>query len=171
VQPEHDSDIDITLLSGSGISGGIMTANFKCQFFVGGGGGNKESRDGRSCWWRLDAGSNCRSRLSATSTAQDFIWAAGPGSDIASNDPAQTITQHSDHGNFRLNLVRATGGDTTNPFLAANGATPTGGVTNNNQNTGNTGGSSVAAPQTKADKVLIAHGMLLAISSYMFFQL
>jgi len=49
VQPQYSSDIDITLLAGSGISGGIMTANFKCQFFVGGGDGNKEARDGRSC--------------------------------------------------------------------------------------------------------------------------
>lgn len=131
-----------------------------CAGRWGGGEEKEEEADGG-----VDAGSNCRDRLSVTSTRQDFIWAAGPGTDITSNDPSETITQHSDNGNFRLDLVRATGGDTTNPFVTASGASPT----DTNQNT--TGGSSVAAPQSKADKVLIAHGMLVAISSYMFFLL
>lgn len=121
-------------------------------------------------------GSNCRqwgsNSLNAKSTSQNFIWASGPGDSIQSDDPEFSITQHRDKGNFQLNLVTATGGDgTTNPFAAqgittsgTGSGTGSGSGSTSDADSGNTGGSSAAAPVTKASKVLIAHGMLVAIS-------
>lgn len=124
-------------------------------------------------------GSNCRqwgsSELNAKSTSQNFIWAEGPGDPITSDDPEYSISQHADKGNFQLNLVTATGGDTANPFTASastgsNGSgsgSGSGSSSTSDADSGNTGSSSVTAPMTKADKVLLAHGMLVAISPFL----
>jgi len=137
---------------------------------------NKWDEGGFTDVWGC-AGTNCRTwsggQLDATSTKQNFIWASGPGDSIKSDSQDQDIAQHFDKGNFQLNLVTATGGtDNVNPFTATSGSGSGSGSgssngTTNDSTSGNTGSSSVGAPVTKADKVLIAHGMLVAIfSSY-----
>jgi hypothetical protein len=113
----------------------------------------------------LCVGANCRSwgssgSINVDSTSQNFIWAAGPGTAIDSDDVQESISQHSDHGNFQLDVVSATGGNgSTNPFTASGNGT---------SNT-SSGGSSVSVGLRKSDKVLIAHGTLVTLSSYFLF--
>jgi hypothetical protein len=115
----------------------------------------------------LCVGANCRSwgssgSINVDSSSQNFIWAAGPGTAIESDDVSESISQHADHGNFQLDVASATGGDgSTNPFTSS-------GNGSSNDNT-STGGSSVSVGLRKADKVLIAHGMLVTLSSYLLF--
>ncbi|KAF8539731.1 hypothetical protein BDD12DRAFT_736594, partial [Trichophaea hybrida] len=154
-EPQYSSSIKVTLLDGSGVSGNTMTANFRC--------------------------SNCRSwsgnSLDVTSTKQNFIWASGPGDTIDSDDQSADINQHFDKGNFQLNLVTATGGTgSVNPFTStsSNGtgtSTGSGSSSTNDSNSGNTGGSSAAVPVTQATKVLIAHGVIMALTWVILFPL
>lgn len=51
-------------------------------------------------------------------------------------------------------MVAATGGNDTNPFTSNDSVVST--------------GSSIAAPRTKADRVLIAHGMVLSLAAFTF---
>ena len=93
-EPKYNPDIEAYLLDGSEISDGIMTANVRCD----------------NCMLLHD-GKNIMSSNS------EWIWAATGGDAIHSHDVSATIHQHYWHGIFTLDLMKATGGDSENPFL------------------------------------------------------
>jgi len=149
-EPQYDNNIKLSLLDGSGIKNGFITANIKC--------------------------SNCRSwqggSLDTTSNHQNFIWALGSKTKVNSNDPSATIYQHSQSSGFSLDLTAATGGDSVNPFAAGSGGSSTGSSSGGSSSTSGSDSASntnvgivtsYASRRTKADRVLIAHGMALAI--------
>jgi len=139
-EPKYESTIQFELLGGSGIQNGLMTGNIKCS--------NCRSWDGGS--------------LDVSSTSQNFIWALG-NQKVTSNSPSQSLNQHVQNGFYGLDLTQATGGGSQNPFASLNSTSSTSG-------SGSTGSSSssnsIGSPMTKADKVLIAHGMILSLTSY-----
>ncbi|KAG0632662.1 hypothetical protein HOY80DRAFT_914390 [Tuber brumale] len=156
VEPKFESTIKFELLEGSGVNGDLMTANIKCS--------NCRTWDGGS--------------LSATSTSQNFIWALGDQS-VTSKDQTETLRKHVTNGFYRIDMTQATGGNSQNPFLSVN--SPSGTASGGPEATGgsNSGGSSsgssssgasssgsttgFAPPMTKADKVLIAHGVIMGV--------
>ena len=94
-QPKYDSSIDIKLLKGSGIINGTYVVNAQCT--------------------------NCRTwkggSLNVKSTDQPMIYAFGDTDEnVKSNDKNATIQQHEVNGNFKINMVQATG----NPGVPVN---------------------------------------------------
>jgi len=96
--PTVNTNTKVTLLEGSGVSNGVMTANIKC--------------------------SNCNSWTGGTmdfaKSSGNWIYAYQPsGGPINSDDQSAAIKQHSDQGAFKWDFAKAKGGSSVNPFLAA----------------------------------------------------
>jgi hypothetical protein len=93
--PRPNSDIQLSLLEGSGIEDGIMTANVRC--------------DDCSSWI---GGSE-----DLTSTSAPWIYSMLHGHPMDTADSSASIMIHDTYGGFEANLVAATGGSSANPFL------------------------------------------------------
>ena len=94
-QPQFDGDLDVELLSGSGVKNGVMTANFRCG--------------------------NCARSATANFGAHDGQWIHGrrAGDVMDTTDVHAGITKHDVHGSFTWTYSNAVGGASTNPFVAA----------------------------------------------------
>ncbi|TVY36922.1 hypothetical protein LOCC1_G007421 [Lachnellula occidentalis] len=101
--PATDSAASVSLLDGSGISNGTMSANVKC--------------------------SNCNSwsagSMSFTDASSKWIWAYKSGDPISSDSATAAVTFHSKFGTTEFDLTQAAGGNSANPFTAASAATTT----------------------------------------------
>jgi hypothetical protein len=113
-------------------------------------------------------GSNCRKwsggSIDVTSLSQNFIWAIGNQKGLSTTSQTQTLQQHSQNGYYDIDLVKATGGDSNNPFDIVS-AIGTATATGANPTSTSKSSSSAASPRTKADKVVIAHGMMLTFAA------
>lgn len=97
-QPSFDSSAQVTLLEGSGISNGVMTANIKC--------------------------SDCKD---VTSSSSSWIYAARSGSALSSDSQSASISQHSnDYGTMSLDMTQAKNSANDNPFVTSSGGATTG---------------------------------------------
>ncbi|KAK5006798.1 hypothetical protein LTR39_005567, partial [Cryomyces antarcticus] len=96
-QPNYNSAAKVTLLDGTGVSNGIMTANVKCS--------NCQSWSGGS--------------MDFTSSSGSWIYAGQPGSPLNSDDTSASIGQHGSQGSFSFDFSKAKGGSDLNPFTAA----------------------------------------------------
>lgn len=119
-------------------------------------------------------GGNCRKwsggSLDVTTTSQNFIWSIGNNEKVATTKPDAEIHQHQAFGNYALNLKDATSTSaSSNPFLTSGASTAGPSTGSSTPSTGNVG-VSVAPPRTKADKVLIAHGMILSFAASAFYH-
>lgn len=87
VMPQHTNDVEVDILSGSGIVEGSFVVNAKCN--------------------------KCRSwnggKIDVTNSKQAFIWAAGTAGELNSNDLNAPIRQHEGYENFNIDLKAATG--------------------------------------------------------------
>jgi len=100
VMPNYNSKAQVTLLEGSGVANGQMTANFKCSSCNSWSGGS----------------------MDLTASSFGFIFAAKQGSELNSDSPSQTITQHvNTYGTFSFDSS-AKGGSDVNPFVAGSGS-------------------------------------------------
>lgn len=97
VMPQHDTAANVTLLAGSGVNNGVMTANVKC--------------------------SNCNSWTGGTmdfnGSSSDWIYAYKSGSAMNSDDQTSTIRQHDSASHFTWSLADAKGGSDVNPFTSS----------------------------------------------------
>lgn len=101
VMPTHNNATDVSLMEGSGISNGRMTANVRCG----------------------DCNSWSTGSMSLKSSNSDWLYAFKQGSPIDSDDTNAVITEHDRKGSFQWDLQRATGGSQPNPFTAAASST------------------------------------------------
>ena len=108
-------------------------------------------------------GHSCTGAADVSSTKQPLIWALGTGQNIASDDKKQSLNEHNTIGTTSINLVKATGGSGGNPLITDNSGNTN---TNTNDKTNNTNTPSFAVPMSKADKLLLAHGMVFAAVSW-----
>lgn len=173
-EPQFSSDAEITLLGGSGIVGGSLIANVRCD--------------------------NCLSlaELSVTNTRSNWIWADKDGSAIDSSDVEANIQHHDRTGLFTFDLTRAAGGDSSNPFVqsaqssasvtatgtgsrTSGGSTPTstngssngsgdGDGDDNDYNLGS-GSSGASTGVSNITKMLKVHGILMGLAFAVFFPL
>jgi hypothetical protein len=97
VMPTHNNATEVSLMDGSGVSNGRMTANVRC--------GNCNS-------WSTGT-------MSLKDSNSDWLYAFRQGSPIGSDDLNAVITEHDKKGAFQWDLSRATGGTAPNPFTAA----------------------------------------------------
>ncbi|OJJ37951.1 hypothetical protein ASPWEDRAFT_39656 [Aspergillus wentii DTO 134E9] len=97
-EPTFNSDAQISVLSGSGISDGMITANIRCDSCITWPGGSEDP----------------------TSSSSPWIWAVKFGRPLNSNSVSSTITIHDASGVAALNLQNAVGGTSDNPFVSSN---------------------------------------------------
>ncbi|KAK7703709.1 hypothetical protein SLS57_010816 [Botryosphaeria dothidea] len=134
--PQFTSDTQITLLEGSSVSNGQMTANFKCA--------NCNSWSGGS--------------MDFSSSSATWIHASKSGSALNSDDTSESISQHgNDYGSWDWDFSAAKGGSSANPF-ASGTATTTGGTSSGTQDcvprptgTGSGSGSSSGTSTTSSN--------------------
>ena len=95
VEPQYNPSADVTLLEGSGIRDGRMTANIRCS----------------SCdTWR--GGS-----MDFSSSSSDWIFAYRPGESLDSTSLATNIEFHQGYGTWTWDIASARGGNSSNPFI------------------------------------------------------
>lgn len=97
--PKHNPDTEVTLLEGSGIEDGVMTANFRCDNCLSWDGGSMDPTDSASSW----------------------IWAGTRGEPLDSDSTSEPISHHDTKGAFSFDLTEATGGSSANPFANISG--------------------------------------------------
>ncbi|EON63529.1 hypothetical protein W97_02757 [Coniosporium apollinis CBS 100218] len=167
--PNYNSAAQVTLLEGSGVTDGVMTANVKC--------------------------SNCNSwnggDMDFTSSSGGWIWANQQGSPLNSDDTSESIVQHRSQGGFAFDFSTAKGGNGVNPFansgvtVASASAGSTASCTprpRTSSATQTTGPSAVTAASTawpsafpsdgemqRRRNMLIAHGVLASLAFVIFF--
>lgn len=131
--PQYPSGTQITVLAGSGIANGTMTANVRCKSLL-------YSLPETKPLMVVLAGSNCSSWAGGTmdlsSSKSSWIWAVRDGPAISSNDLSTKLHQHTNRGSFTLDLTKAQGGNSADPFVnaavtatAAGGSSPTAAAT------------------------------------------
>lgn len=152
--PRFQSDTQIQLLAGSGVSNGVMTANVVCS--------NCQSWRGGS----MD--------LSASSSPWIAAWRSGNPLNTA--DTSATIAQHSDFDQFRIDLSQAAVAQDVNPF--STGASTGSGNSGTDSNSGNTNGSggvntigsgstngaSSGSSESRTADLIRIHGVLMAVA-------
>ncbi|KAI9707917.1 MAG: hypothetical protein M1820_004336 [Bogoriella megaspora] len=94
VEPQFSSGPQVSLLAGSGVSNGMMTANVRCS--------NCNSWSGGS--------------MDFTSSQGTWIWAVKGGSALSSDSASADISQHDQMGSFTFDFTKARGGSDVNPF-------------------------------------------------------
>ncbi|RAQ70845.1 cellobiose dehydrogenase [Aspergillus flavus] len=104
VEPTYNSQAQISVLAGSGISNGVMTANIRCDSCLAWPGGSENPNSSASPW----------------------VWAVKYGQLLNSDSLSQPITIHDASGVAVLDLQKATGGASDNPFLASNNSNSAG---------------------------------------------
>ncbi|KAL6703824.1 hypothetical protein ACN47E_009043 [Coniothyrium glycines] len=106
--PTVNSNTQLTLLEGSTVSNGLMTANIRC--------------------------SNCNSWSGGTmdfmASSGNWIYAYQPsGGPKNSNDQSASIRQHTGHARFTWQFADAKGGNSVNPLISSGTGTSTSGGT------------------------------------------
>lgn len=96
VEPKFNPQSRLSLLDGSGIHNGVMTANIRCDSCISWPGGHEDVSSSSSPW----------------------IWAVKYGSPLNSDSLSQYIVIHDASGVAALDLQQATGGSSDNPFSA-----------------------------------------------------
>ncbi|OJJ05875.1 hypothetical protein ASPVEDRAFT_175163, partial [Aspergillus versicolor CBS 583.65] len=103
VEPVYNPQAQISILDGSGIQDGILTANIRCDSCVTWPGGHAD----------------------VTSSSSPWIWAVKNGPFLDSDDTSENLPMHDFYGTATLDLKQATGGSSGNPFLGDSGTSTT----------------------------------------------
>ncbi|PGH16648.1 hypothetical protein AJ80_05150 [Polytolypa hystricis UAMH7299] len=93
-EPKYNPNARVSLIEGSGISNGKMTANILCANCLSWQGGSMDPKSERSPW----------------------IWAVKSGSPLNSRDPQESLQIHDARGTLVFDLTKATGQVSGNPF-------------------------------------------------------
>jgi len=93
--PFPNPKAQVSLLDGTGIKDGMMTANVRCDDCLSWTGGSED----------------------LTSTSAAWIYSMLHGHPMNTANTSQPIMVHDTYGGFEANIVAATGGDSQNPFL------------------------------------------------------
>lgn len=169
-QPNFDTQAQVSLLGGSGIANGKMTANVRCS--------NCASWDGGS--------------MDFTSSKTNWIWAFKSGSALSTNSQSANLQQHSNYDSFNFDLTQARGGNSLNPFESTSAtattaatASPSASSSSSSSSDSSSGSqgtqgdgaasgsfsaeSSIAANFAKRHKAVIAHGILMGLAFALLF--
>ncbi|KAF2120398.1 hypothetical protein BDV96DRAFT_628842 [Lophiotrema nucula] len=139
--PSFDTNTQITLLEGTGVRGGIMTANVKCS--------NCNSWSGGS----MD--------LAAQST--DWIWARATGASLESDDISAQLSRHDLHGTVTFGAA-AHGGSDANPFVSPASPTASGTATPPSPFTGGGQTAVVHTAPLRIVRMYTAHSILACLA-------
>lgn len=137
VQPLFNPDAKVTVMEGSGIDNGVMTANVRCD----------------SCL-HWDGGS-----MDPTSSASPWIWAVKYGRPLNSDSPSATISRHDDEGNQVVDLTQATGNNAANPFVELSRSSAVAASASSASSGGSSGGDDATF-----NRKVTAHAVLMIIA-------
>ncbi|KAJ5980300.1 hypothetical protein N7481_007598 [Penicillium waksmanii] len=98
VMPLYNSKAQLSLLNNSGISNGVITANIRCDSCITWPGGSEDLSSSSSPW----------------------VWAVKYGTPLNTNNLAASIIEHDLEGIAAIDLQKATGGTSDNPFANSN---------------------------------------------------
>jgi hypothetical protein len=101
VMPLHNPEAQLSVLNGSGISNGIMTANIRCDSCITWPGGSEDLSSSSSPW----------------------IWAVKYGTPLNTNNLAAAIDIHDSEGIAAIDLQKAIGRTSDNPFTTSTNMT------------------------------------------------
>ncbi|KAJ5798627.1 cellobiose dehydrogenase [Penicillium pulvis] len=101
VEPLYNSQARLSVLDGSGISNGIITANIRCESCITWSGGHEDT----------------------TALSSPWVWAFKYGNPLQTNSLSAPIIIHDVSGVAALNLQKAIGGTSENPFLGPSSTT------------------------------------------------
>jgi hypothetical protein len=158
-QPLFNSDARVTLLDGSGISNGVMTANIRCDNCLSWNGGSMNPTDPASSW----------------------IWSVKRGSAIDSTSQMENLQQHDVSGAFTFDLTKATGGESSNPFVSSSSSSPTSSGaspsatsssddSNSDSNSDSSGSSAISQfSRSTVDQKRKAHAAVMSAAFVVFF--
>ncbi|KAJ5666647.1 hypothetical protein N7462_011056 [Penicillium macrosclerotiorum] len=93
-QPLYNKRAQVSLINGSGVHDGVVTANVRCDSCIVWGGGMEN----------------------VTNTFSPWIWAVKYGKALNTLSMTATISEHDAFGTFFVNLQQATGTTSDNPF-------------------------------------------------------
>jgi hypothetical protein len=148
-QPLFNSAARITLLEGTGISNGVMTANVRCDDCL-----------------QWDGGS-----MDPTDTSAPWIWSVKHGSPIDSTSTSQNLIMHDIMGTFTFDLSKATGGSSQNPLdesessPTSSGASPSATSPSGSSGYGSGSSSTFTGPSVSSiDSRRKAHGAVMTVS-------
>ncbi|KAE8406453.1 hypothetical protein BDV37DRAFT_292003 [Aspergillus pseudonomiae] len=129
VEPLYNQQARISVLDGTGIHDGTMTANVRCDSCITWPGGSENPSSMSSPW----------------------VWAVKYGSPLNTNSLSASITIHDASGIAVLDLQKATGGTSMNPFLTLNRTTSSSGQAIMSENSGS------------VEKRRIAHAVIMIV--------
>ncbi|KAJ5949176.1 hypothetical protein N7454_000760 [Penicillium verhagenii] len=105
VEPLYNSQARLSVLEGSGISNGTITANIRCDSCI---------------TWSVG-------HADPTSSSSSWVWAFKNGNPLETDSLSESIIIHDASGVASLNLQKAAGGTSGNPFLASSSTTASSG--------------------------------------------
>ena len=121
--------------------------------------------------------------MNLTSSDSSWIWAMKSGSPVMNDSPSADIKQHSNQDSFKLDLTKAKGGSSLNPFATSAATAPetttsASGSGSSSSSGGDGGGDeggdqspAMMAKKQKAHRVLIAHGVIMSLAWVVVFPL
>jgi hypothetical protein len=134
-EPEHVERSGVELLAGSGVKDGKMVANVKCS-------------------------GDC-SRNMDTSGSNSWIAAWLSGGQLQSTSVSASLTEHSDHFDFGIDMSQASISSDANPFLSSSGDSNSSGGSSDSDSTSSGG---VSSGDSVSATVLTAHGVVMAVT-------
>ncbi|KAJ5612860.1 hypothetical protein N7510_006054 [Penicillium lagena] len=139
IEPLFNPSAQVSLLEGSGIQDGYMTANIRCDSCLHWPGGS----------------------LDTASSSSNWIWAVKKGSPLDTTDKSASIVQHDTEGNHVIDLTKAALSSAnmanSNPFNGFNGTFAAAAAASSG------GGSS------SGTMILVTHGFLMAFAFVVLF--
>ena len=168
-EPEYDSAANVTLIDGTGIANGMMTANVRCKLR------NTANRaTAKDSMTDLQLGANCETwdggSMSLTDKKSNWIWSVKNGDPLAQNQQDAELQMHDKNDAFTLDLTVGTGGDSLNPFVqSANTTAPAGNTTSGSSPagsapTGSSAGTAASGAEASYNRKTLAHGFLMSFA-------
>jgi hypothetical protein len=137
IEPLYNNDARITILNGSGVHDGVVSVTVRCDTCIKWNGGAED----------------------VTSSSSPWVWAMRYGPSLDSVSVSENIIHHDDHGVVSVNLKKATGGSSENPFAQISHAAITSGREDPNY----------AAFQNTINRKKTAHAVLMILAFVILF--
>lgn len=105
--------------------------------------------------------------MSLTDSSSPWIWSMRGGSAIASNDQSADLQQHDNYGTFQIDLAKATGGNSINPFAQSSTSTNASSTASAPLAVSTTSGGEEGpkkGPSPTKHMRVIAHGVLMSLA-------
>lgn len=134
-------------------------------------------------------GSNCAKwtggSVDLTGSSSSWIWAVKDGSAIRSSSQSINLAQHDDMDEFKLDLTKARGGSSLNPFAAA--SSPSSSSSSNHSSTATSSGTSSSTSTSssssdgsseggegdvdmaKLTRITLTHGAVMGLAFVLFY--